>query len=239
MACTAAGLPLQTAASCRCACSRGFLSYADLPEAERYLASDYRECGTLWAAYNAVADSSSPRSGSGNGRRSRDTSSSYLTRMCLNDTLAFLPEHNLTTATRRRWHERPRHGRRCKQGRCNGDVSASRGLRIRKGVQKYLLKKIGESIYPVKWCIGPRSPSTAPCDQWIAGPSGMVDCLLSEGQIRDRGIYDPKIVKRYDWGGPAAAGKITACGYGPCSRWRSCIVHSSTARDRADYTVSR
>jgi asparagine synthase (glutamine-hydrolysing) len=170
-----------------------FASFASLPEAERYLASDlslapdqfeqffpgrkYRQSG-FFRAQQPVLE---------------DTQLSYLTRMCLNDTRVFLPEHNLTYSdkaamaasietrpplTDYRVVEKmftlpPRH-------------------RIRGTVQKYLLKKVSERYLPRQIVHRPKAPFCSPLRAWMRGPlAEMVDDLLSEASLKSRGFYNP------------------------------------------------
>jgi asparagine synthase (glutamine-hydrolysing) len=175
-----------------------FLTYADLPEAERYLASDlslnaerYQQlyCGAdyrasaFWRRQRAVLE---------------DQCLSYLTRMCLNDTRVFLPDHNLTYSDKAAMaasvETRP--------PLVSKDVvlamfRASPHLRIRNGVQKYLLKKIGEKHLPRDVVYRPKASFNSPLRSWIRGPlSRLVESLLSERQVRERGLYDPATVTR-------------------------------------------
>ena len=68
---------------------------------------------------------------------------SYLTQMCWNDTLVFLPEHNLTYfGTRRRWPPASRAVRRSSTTELSSLCSRfRRASAIHRATQKYLLKK--------------------------------------------------------------------------------------------------
>jgi asparagine synthase (glutamine-hydrolysing) len=73
----------------------------------------------------------------------------------------------------------------------------SPSLRIRKGIQKYLLKKIGEKHLPREVVYRAKASFNSPLRSWIRGPlSALVDSLLSEREVRNRGLYDPDTVKR-------------------------------------------
>jgi len=171
-------------ASCRCACSRGFLSYADLPEAERYLASDlslnagntlgsFTRCRLLPVRVLEAATGGAPGH------------VVVLSYSHVPERQACVPAGAQPYLQRQGGdgHER-RDTAALVARRCNGDVSGFTGLRIRRELE-VLLKKIGEKAStPVKWCIG-QGVLHSPLRSWIAGPlRGLVDCLLSEGQIR-------------------------------------------------------
>ena len=121
----------------------------------------------------------------------------HLTRMCLNDTLVFLPEHNLTYSDKagmaagietrppltdyrvveRTFRLPPRY--------------RIRGLR-----QKWLLKKVAERYLPRDIVHRPKAPFSAPLRAWIRGPlAPMVDELLSESAVKQRGLYDPAYIR--------------------------------------------
>ena len=174
-----------------------FLSYAELPEAQRYLASDLSLSPARYAElFGAAYDDSRF------WRLQRDTLEgnhvSYLTRMCLNDTRVFLPEHNLTYSDKAAMaasiETRP--------PLVSKDVVAAMfraapELRIRRGVQKYLLKKIGERHLPRAVVHRAKASFNSPLRSWIRGSlRGLVDDLLSENQVRQRGLYRPEIVRR-------------------------------------------
>jgi len=174
-----------------------FLSYADLPEAERYLASDL----SLTARrYRELFDTDYERSPF--WLRQRPTLAgnhvSYLTRMCLNDTRVFLPEHNLTYSDKAAMaasiETRPP---LVSKDVVTAMFRAAPGLRIRRGVQKYLLKKIGERHLPRAVVHRPKASFNSPLRAWIRRDlRGLVDDLLSERQLRERGLYQPAMVRR-------------------------------------------
>jgi asparagine synthase (glutamine-hydrolysing) len=175
-----------------------FLSYADLPEAERYLASDLSLNAEHFGALYNGADYFQSAFWTQQRDLLQDASSSYLTRMCLNDTRVFLPEHNLTYSDKASMASSVE----TRPPLVSKDVvtamfSASPRLRIRKGVQKYLLKRIGAKYLPREVVHRPKASFNSPLRSWIRGPlRGLVDALLGEREIHNRGIYDPTIVKR-------------------------------------------
>ncbi len=174
-----------------------FLSYAELPETERYLASDLSLSAARFAELFGAEYHRSPF-----WERQRPTLEgnhvSYLTRMCLNDTRVFLPEHNLTYSDKAAMaasiETRPP---LVSKDVVTAMFQATPDLRIRRGVQKYLLKKIGERHLPRAVVHRAKASFNSPLRSWIRGPlSGLVDELLNERQLRARGLYRPAVVRR-------------------------------------------
>jgi asparagine synthase (glutamine-hydrolysing) len=179
--------------------AKRFLSFASLPRYERYLASDlsldavgYR---ALFAGGPAYEDTRFYR---GQQRSFADESLGYLTRMCLNDTRVFLPEHNLTYADKagmaaavearpplidhrvveRMFRLPPRH-------------------RIRGRTQKALLKDVAARYLDREIIDRPKASFASPIRAWLRGPlAPMVNDLLSESRVRARGLYRPAEVAR-------------------------------------------
>jgi asparagine synthase (glutamine-hydrolysing) len=121
---------------------------------------------------------------------------SYLTQMCLNDTMVFLPEHNLTYSDKASMAASI-------EGRppltdyriVDFMFTVPPRYRIRGTTQKYLLKKVAERYLPQNVVYRPKAPFASPLRSWIRGPlRGMVDDLLSTDAVRSRGLYDPKCV---------------------------------------------
>ncbi|MDB6003094.1 MAG: asparagine synthase, partial [Prosthecobacter sp.] len=64
-------------------------------------------------------------------------------------------------------------------------------------VQKHLLKRIGLRPLPHEVVHRPKASFNSPLRSWIRGAlRGIVDDLLSHSQVKARGLYDPKIVRR-------------------------------------------
>jgi asparagine synthase (glutamine-hydrolysing) len=170
-----------------------FVGIASMPQVERYLASDlslpfakYQQLFPGQSYFNTwFWRAQQPSLTRGD--------LSYLTRMCLNDTHVFLPEHNLTYSDKaamaasietrppladyriveRMFTLPPKH-------------------RIRGGMQKWLLKKVSERYLPQEIVHRPKAPFNAPLRAWMRGPlAPMVDELLSETSLRRRGFYEP------------------------------------------------
>lgn len=76
--------------------TKRFLSFASLPQAERFLMSDLSFSPSQYARlFLTGGDYYQSHYYLRQRERLNDTRISYLTRMCLNDTKVFLPEHNL------------------------------------------------------------------------------------------------------------------------------------------------
>ena len=177
--------------------AKRFLSYAALPRTERYLASDLSLSPERFSRLYQGADYYQTAFWQRQHGVLDHEGTSYLTRMCLNDTNVFLPEHNLTYSDKASMaasiETRP--------PLVDKDVAtamfhAAPALRVRGSVQKYLLKKIGEQHLPRDVVHRPKGSFNSPLRSWIRGPlSGLVDELLSERQVAARGLYDPAVVR--------------------------------------------
>jgi asparagine synthase (glutamine-hydrolysing) len=178
--------------------AKRFLGYASLPRAERFLSSDlslsaedftrlYKDANyydtPFWRSQHAGMD---------------DARTSYLTRMCLNDTHVFLPDHNLTYSDKASMAA----GIETRPPLVDKDVVETMfhmppEFRIRKSVQKYLLKKVGEKHLPHDVVHRPKASFNSPLRSWIRGPlAPLVDRLLSEDQVSKRSLYNPQEVRR-------------------------------------------
>ena len=176
-----------------------FLSFASMPPLERYLSSDlslsaeqYRKLFRNGPAYAETHYY----------RAQRDvfdgTGASYLTRMCLNDTLFFLPEHNLTYSDKASMAASIESRPPLTDHRLTEYMfSLPPSFRVKGSVQKYLLKKVAERYLPNNVVYRPKAPFGSPLRAWIRGPlAEMVGDLLSEDTVRERGLYDPAHVAR-------------------------------------------
>ena len=174
-----------------------FLSFASLPQYERYLMADlslsadqYRRLfanGVNYEQTHFVRAQSQVFDAPG---------ISYLTKMCLNDTYVFLPEHNLTFSDK---------GAMAASVETRPPMTDHRvveflftlppSYRVRGVTQKYLLKKVSERYLPHNVIYRPKAPFASPLRAWIRGPlAPMLRDLLSESSLKDRGLYDPKYV---------------------------------------------
>jgi len=174
-----------------------FLSYASAPRSDRYLMSDLsvapKQFSQMFASHMSYYDShffksQAPRF-NGNGL-------SYLTQMCWNDTLVFLPEHNLTYSDKASMaasieSRPPLIDHRIVEFM----FSLVPGERIHRTTQKYLLKKVSEKYLPHNVIYRPKASFASPLRAWVRGPlAPMVADLLSEPSVRSRGLYDPAYV---------------------------------------------
>lgn len=175
-----------------------FLSYASLPETERYLASDLSLNPAAYAELYAGADYHQSLFWQQQCATLESPGLSYLTRMCLNDTRVFLPEHNLTYSDKASMAA----GVETRPALVDKEVVTAMfrvapQLRIQKGVQKHLLKRIGLRHLPHDVVHRPKASFNSPLRSWIRGAlRGIVDDLLSHSQVKARGLYDPKTVRR-------------------------------------------
>lgn len=179
--------------------AKRFLSFASLPPLERYLASDlalgedsYEALMPYGPAYRETHYYRAQQAAFDTARVS------YLTRMCLNDTLFFLADHNLTyfdkAAMAAGVEGRPP---LIDHRLVEYLFSLPPWLRIRGGVQKYLLKRVAERYLPRDIVHRPKAPFGSPLRAWIRGPlAEMVGDLLSEASLRRRRLYDPTAVAR-------------------------------------------
>lgn len=180
--------------------AKRFLTFASLPQIERYFSS-----GTISPDdFNILF--------SGNMSRAPDfwdthyvksqiktlnmENISYLTKICLNNTNVFLPEHNLTYSDKCTMAA----GVESRPPLTDHKIvefmfSVPPKLRIKGLTQKYLLKKVAEKYLPKEIIYRPKAPFGAPLRSWIRGPlSEMVNDYLSPASLQKRGIYNSKYV---------------------------------------------
>ena len=174
-----------------------FLSFASAPRSDRFLMSDLslspnqfsQPFSSRMSYYDSHFFKSQARRFNGNGL-------SYLTQMCLNDTLVFLPEHNLTYSDKASMaasieSRPPLIDHRIVEFM----FSVAPRERIHRLTQKYLLKKVSEKYLPDNIIYRPKAPFASPLRSWVRGPlSTMVADMLSEQSLRARGLYDPAYV---------------------------------------------
>ena len=175
-----------------------FMSIASMPEVERYLASDlslpmprYHELFPARSYFNTQFW----RSQQPNLTRGDLT---YLTRMCLNDTHVFLPEHNLAYSDKAAMAASVETRPPLTDYRIVEKMfTLPPETRIRGSTQKWLLKRISEKYLPREIVHRPKAPFNAPLRAWMRGPlAPMVDELLSENSLRSRGFYEPAAARR-------------------------------------------
>jgi len=174
-----------------------FVSIASAPRSDRYLMSDLsvapKQFSQMFASRMSYYDthffkSQAPRF-NGNGL-------SYVTQMCLNDTLVFLPEHNLTYSDKASMAASIESRPPLTDHRIVEFMfSVPPRERIHRLTQKYLLKKVAEKYLPDSIVYRPKAPFASPLRSWVRGPlAPMIADLLSEQSLRARGLYDPAYV---------------------------------------------
>jgi asparagine synthase (glutamine-hydrolysing) len=174
-----------------------FLSFASTPRTDRYLMSDLslspKQFSQMFASRMSYYDSHFFKS---QASRFDGNGLSYLTKMCLNDTLVFLPEHNLTYSDKASMAA----GIESRPPLTDHRIiefmfSVPPRERIQRFTQKYLLKKVAERYLPTNIIHRPKAPFASPLRSWVRGPlATMIADLLSEQSLRTRGLYDPEYV---------------------------------------------
>lgn len=178
--------------------AKRFFGYASLPRAERYLSSDLSLNPSRFGKLYANADYYETPFWQRQHGSMKETSVSYLTQMCLNDTHVFLPDHNLTYSDKASMAA----GIETRPPLVDKEVveamfRTTPNLRVRKSTQKYLLKKVGERYLPRDVVHRPKASFNSPLRSWIRGPlAPIVDRLLSETQVAARGLHNPREVRR-------------------------------------------
>lgn len=177
-----------------------FASFGSLTPLDRYLASDLalngEQFAELFQTKMSYFDSIYYREQKNIYERHSD--SSYLARLCFNDTSFFLPDHNLTYSDKATMamgveSRPPLIDHRIVEFafRLHG------GYRIRGNEQKFVLKKLAERYLPKEIVYRPKAPFGAPLRSWIRGPlARMVDELLSDENIKRSGLYHLRTVRR-------------------------------------------
>jgi asparagine synthase (glutamine-hydrolysing) len=174
-----------------------FISIASMPQVERYLASDlslpfdrYQQLFPDRSYFNTwFWRAQQPSLTRGD--------LSYLTRMCLNDTYVFLPEHNLTYSDKAAMAASIETRPPLTDHRIVEKMfTLPPEQRIRGRTQKWLLKKVSERYLSREIVHRPKAPFNAPLRAWMRGPlAPMVDELLSETSLRRRGFYQPSAAR--------------------------------------------
>jgi asparagine synthase (glutamine-hydrolysing) len=171
-----------------------FLSFASAPRSDRFLMSDLSVAPSQFAQFFASRMSYyDSHFFKAQDPRFKSNGISYLTQMCLNDTLVFLPEHNLTYSDKASMAASIESRPPLTDHRIVEFMfSAPPRERIHGLTQKYLLKKVAEKYLPDNIIYRPKAPFALPLRSWVRGPlSTMVADLLSEQSLRARGLYDP------------------------------------------------
>jgi asparagine synthase (glutamine-hydrolysing) len=70
-------------------------------------------------------------------------------------------------------------------------------LKLNNGRRKYLLRRLVERRLPKEIANRPKQGFAAPIGEWLRGPlAPMVDALLLDGRLKDRGLFQPRKVER-------------------------------------------
>lgn len=176
-----------------------FLSFASLPQPERYLASDLsisrEDCKELFVHSEEFPYEKLP-SVQAQKQYFKQNGLSYLTQICQCDSKMFLPEHNLTYSDRATMAA----GVESRPPLVDHRIvefmfSLAPEFRIKGVTQKYLLKKAMEGTLPKNIIYRPKAPFGSPLRSWIRGPlSEMVDDLLNPSILKKRGLYRSDVV---------------------------------------------
>ena len=178
--------------------AKRFFSFASLPPLDRYLASDlalskvqyenFMRCTFYEESAYYVAQKAS----------FEDHDASLLTRMCVNDTKFFLPEHNLTYTDKATMAAGVESRPPLTDHRIIEYMfSLAPKYRIRGMEQKFLLKKVAQKYLPNDIVYRPKTSFGSPLRSWIRGAMApMVKDILSESSMKDGGLYDPRTVSQ-------------------------------------------
>jgi asparagine synthase (glutamine-hydrolysing) len=178
--------------------AKRFLTFASLPDYERYLASDLSLSQEQYKKiFRGSPDYAHSHFYTSIRKVFDDAPLSYLTRMCVADTKFFLPEHNLTYSDKASMAAGVESRPPLTDPRIVEFMfSLAPRFRIRRLEQKYLLKKVAERYLPRSIVYRPKAPFGSPLRSWIRGPlAPMVDDLLSDDAIRKRGLYEASYVR--------------------------------------------
>ena len=176
-----------------------FLSIASLPEVERFFSSDLSFTGEQFEkmfAGELIYEDTHFYKSQINNFKSGDLS--YLTKMCLNDTMVMLPEHNLNYSDKASMaasiESRPP---LTDHLLVEFMFNLTPDFRIKRNTQKYLLKKVSEKYLSNEIIYRPKAPFGSPLRSWIRGPLSVMvnDYLLSES-LEKRNLYNQSYVKR-------------------------------------------
>ncbi len=125
-----------------------------------------------------------------------DNNMSYLTKMCMNDTRVYLPDHNLAYSDKAVMAASVEGRPPLTDHRIIEFMfTLPPKLRINKNTQKYLLKKVSEKYIANEIINRPKAPFSAPMRAWLKGPlAEMVGDILSVDSVKKRGIYNHEYV---------------------------------------------
>ena len=178
--------------------AKRFFSFASLPQLERYLASDLALSKTQFEKIMRCASyEETPYYATQKGFF-EECNGSFLTKMCVNDTKLFLPEHNLTYTDKATMAAGVESRPPLTDHRIAEYMfSLAPHYRIRGTEQKFLLKKVAERYLARDIVYRPKASFGSPLRSWIRGAlAPMVADVLSESSMRTRGLYKPRAVSQ-------------------------------------------
>lgn len=181
--------------------AKRFTSFAGLPEADSYLRSyayyDSRELSSAFSSdvTKIVSSLISQHHNTFSSGRSRG----LVDAMCFTDVIRFMNSLNLTYSDRASMAA----STEIRVPFIDIEVaktafSIDSALKLKGGVQKYILKKVAESWLPHDVIYRPKSSFTLPLRAWIKRDLGdMVnDYLISPNGLGARGILNPQFIKK-------------------------------------------
>jgi asparagine synthase (glutamine-hydrolysing) len=178
--------------------AKRFFSFASLPQLERYLASDLALSKKQYEKLMRCAMYDETLYYATQKRFFEEQNGSFLTKMCVNDTKLFLPEHNLTYTDKATMAAGVESRPPLTDHRIAEYMfSLASHYRIRGTKQKFLLKKVAERYLQHDIVYRPKASFGSPLRSWIRGAlTPMVADLLSESNMRTRALYDPGAVSQ-------------------------------------------
>jgi asparagine synthase (glutamine-hydrolysing) len=178
--------------------AKRFFSFASLPMLERYLASDLALSKKQYESLMHCATyEETPYYATQKGFF-EEHNGSFLTRMCVNDTKLFLPEHNLTYTDKATMAAGVESRPPLTDHRIAEYMfSLASHYRIRGTEQKFLLKKVAERYLQREIVYRAKASFGSPLRSWIRGAlAPMVADVLSESSMRTRALYDSGTVSQ-------------------------------------------
>jgi len=175
-----------------------FLSFASLPQYERFLVSDLSfNKSTFESLFKEKVRYEDSYFYKSQIKNFENPELSYLTKMCLNDTKTFLPGHNLLYSDKSSMAASVETRPPLIDHRIIEFMfTLPTKYRIKHNKQKYLLKEVAKKYLPKEIVNRPKAPFGSPLRSWLRGSlSEMVDDLLSESSINRRGFYNAAIVR--------------------------------------------
>lgn len=179
--------------------AKRFFSFASLNELDRFLASDLSLSPIQFEqVFKGAIDYHDSYFYKAQEAIFAETDANYLTKMCLNDTKVFLPEHNLTYSDKATMaagiESRPP---LTDHRLIEFMFQLPPDFRIRGTQQKVLLKKVAKQYLPHNVVYRPKAAFGSPLRAWIRGPlSEMVHDLLGGPDMRTAELYDRHAIQR-------------------------------------------